>query len=55
MIVMNSRIHVISFIAVNDKQADEEEEKGGGGGGGGDTAKMEADLKSNAGVLLCYE
>lgn len=52
MIVMNSRIHVISFIAVNDKQADEEEEKGGGGG---DTAKMEADLKSNAGVLLCYE
>lgn len=50
---MNSRIHVISFIAVNDKQADEEEEKGGGGGG--DTAKMEADLKSNAGVLLCYE
>lgn len=53
MIVMNSRIHVISFIAVNDKQADEEEEKGGGGGG--DTAKMEADLKSNAGVLLCYE
>lgn len=49
---MNSRIHVISFIAVNDKQADEEEEKGGGGG---DTAKMEADLKSNAGVLLCYE
>lgn len=48
---MNSRIHVISFIAVNDKQADEEEEKGGGG----DTAKMEADLKSNAGVLLCYE
>lgn len=51
MIVMNSRIHVISFIAVNDKQADEEEEKGGGG----DTAKMEADLKSNAGVLLCYE
>lgn len=50
MIVMNSRIHVISFIAVNDKQADEEEEKGGG-----DTAKMEADLKSNAGVLLCYE
>lgn len=53
MIVMNSRIHVISFIAVNDKQADEEEEKGGGGGR--DTAKMEADLKSNAGVLLCYE
>lgn len=53
MIVMNSRIHVISFIAVNDKQADEEEEKGGRGGG--DTAKMEADLKSNAGVLLCYE
>lgn len=52
MIVMNSRINVISFIAVNDKQADEEEEKGGGGG---DTAKMEADLKSNAGVLLCYE
>lgn len=52
MIVMNSRIHVISFIAVNDKQADEEDEKGGGGG---DTAKMEADLKSNAGVLLCYE
>lgn len=52
MIVMNSRRHVISFIAVNDKQADEEEEKGGGGG---DTAKMEADLKSNAGVLLCYE
>lgn len=52
MIVMNSRIHVISFIAVNDKQADEEEKKGGGGG---DTAKMEADLKSNAGVLLCYE
>lgn len=52
MIVMNGRIHVISFIAVNDKQADEEEEKGGGGG---DTAKMEADLKSNAGVLLCYE
>lgn len=52
MIVMNSRIHVISFIAVNDKQADEEEEKGGGGG---DTAKIEADLKSNAGVLLCYE
>lgn len=51
MIVMNSRIHGISFIAVNDKQADEEEEKGGGG----DTAKMEADLKSNAGVLLCYE
>lgn len=51
MIVMNSRIHVISFIAVNDKQADEEEEKGGGG----DTAKMEADLKSNAGVLLFYE
>lgn len=51
MIAMNSRIHVISFIAVNDKQADEEEEKGGGG----DTAKMEADLKSNAGVLLCYE
>lgn len=51
MIVMNSRIQVISFIAVNDKQADEEEEKGGGG----DTAKMEADLKSNAGVLLCYE
>lgn len=51
MIVMNSRIHVISFTAVNDKQADEEEEKGGGG----DTAKMEADLKSNAGVLLCYE
>lgn len=51
MIVMNSRIHVISFIAVNDKQADEEEEKGGGG----DTAKMEADLKLNAGVLLCYE
>lgn len=43
---------MISFIAVNDKQADEEEEKGGGGG---DTAKMEADLKSNAGVLLCYE
>lgn len=30
---------------VNDKQADREEEKGGGGG---DTAKMEADLKSNA-------
>lgn len=51
MIVMNRGIHVISFIAVNDKQADEEEEKGGGG----DTAKMEADLKSNAGVLLCYE
>lgn len=52
MIVMNSRIQVISFIAVNDKQADREEEKGGGGE---DTAKMEADLKSNAGVLLCYE
>lgn len=49
---MNSRIQLISFIAVNDKQADEEEEKGGGGG---DTVKMEADLKSNAGVLLCYE
>lgn len=54
MIVMNSRIQVISFIAVNDKQADEEEEKGRGGGGG-DTAKMEVDLKSNPGVLLCYE
>lgn len=53
---MNSRIQVISFIAVNDKQADEEEEKGRGGGeGGGDTAKMEVDLKSNPGVLLCYE
>lgn len=50
MIVMNGRIHIISVIVENDKQAGEEEEKEGG-----NTTKMEEDFKTSIGKLSWYE